>query len=137
MIRFPAAVRDELLDHARAGAPIEVCGVLAGRFDEAESRVEVAYPASNAAAKRRTRYRIDDEELLALLERIEGEGQETVGFYHSHPNGPPAPSEIDRERATWDGRSYVIVSLGSEPTIRSWRWRREEGAFQRESVLIE
>ena len=38
---IPAAVRDEIVAHARAGLPNEACGILAGSGD----RVERFYPA--------------------------------------------------------------------------------------------
>ena len=57
------------------------------------------------------------------MDRIEENGMEVVGFYHSHPIGPDEPSETDAADATWDGYSYVIVSLnGSHPFVGSWRW---------------
>ena len=137
MISLSEAIRDELVRRARAGAPREVCGVLAGSFGAEESRVDGHYPTANAAERPRDRYRIPAEELLQALERIENRDREPVGFYHSHPRGPPSPSETDRERATWPDRSYVIVSLAPSPAVRSWRWRADDGAFERERVLIE
>ena len=38
---IPAALRDEIIAHAREGLPNEACGILAGR----EGRVEQFFPA--------------------------------------------------------------------------------------------
>ena len=146
-ILFERSVRDDVVTHARDGAPEEVCGVLGGTRDadsadgdtragdtSAEhSRVRTARRVSNVAASPRTRYELDPAEQFRAMEAIEDAGETVVGFYHSHPRGPPRPSATDEALATWPGHSYVIVSLGgSEPELGSWRWTG--GTFERERV---
>jgi proteasome lid subunit RPN8/RPN11 len=132
---LPGPLREEMVDHARAEAPQEVVGVIAGERGEATSVVERRYPAENAASTPETRYEIAPAEELALLERVESAGLDVVGFYHSHPRGPLAPSETDAELAAWPGHSYVIVSFGGDgPEVGSWRWTGE--AFEDEVVEI-
>lgn len=122
MIELPRAVYDGLVDHAREGAPEEVCGVLGGEFDEEITRVKSFRRAENAAETPRTEYAIDPAEQLGLIESIEGEGQAVAGFYHSHPAGPAQPSDTDAARATWPGLSYEIVVLDdAHPYVGSWR----------------
>ncbi|ADD05108.1 metalloprotease JAMM1, desampylating [Natrialba magadii ATCC 43099] len=138
---IPDSICEEICDHARDGAPEEICGILGGSFDANRSRVESSYPTVNVADTPRTRYRIDPEEQLECFERLEAAGEEIVGFYHTHPNGPARPSETDVEAATWPDRSYVIVSL--EPfAVGSWRWRSGDavggesgGQFERERII--
>ncbi|WP_170977274.1 desampylase [Halorussus salinisoli] len=138
-IVLPESVREEILAQAREGAPEEVCGVLAGtRGDETtDHRVEVRHPAENVAETPRTRYEIDAREQLELMETVEESGRDVVGFYHSHPQGPDAPSATDAAQATWPDRSYVIASLAGdgEGSLGSWRWTGEE--FVAESVRVE
>ncbi|RQG94394.1 desampylase [Natrarchaeobius chitinivorans] len=149
---LPNAVHDEITKRAHDGRPREICGVLGGTFDPDESRVRSQYPAENVADTPRTRYRIDPEEQLEVFERLEDRGEEIVGFYHSHPRGPPRPSETDVATATWPDRSYVIVSL-EPPDVGSWRWRSGDeddgdedpklgvdgpsGRFERERIDLE
>ncbi|ARS89864.1 desampylase [Natrarchaeobaculum aegyptiacum] len=122
VLRVPAEIRDAILERARAGEPEEICGVFGGTFDPEESRVQSQYPADNVADTPRTRYRIDPEAQLEIFDRLEARGESIVGFYHSHPAGPPHPSETDAAAAAWPDRSYLIVSL--EPrVVGSWRWR--------------
>ncbi|OIB58529.1 desampylase [Natrialba sp. SSL1] len=138
---LPDEIRTQLCERARTGTPEEICGILGGTFDADRSQVASAYPATNVADTPRTRYRIDPEEQLECFERLEAAGEEIVGFYHSHPNGPARPSETDVEAATWPDRSYVIVSL--EPfAVGSWRWRSDDsvdgesgGQFKRERII--
>lgn len=129
-LEIPAAATRTILDHARAGAPAEVVGVLAGTRAETVSRVRTVHRADNAADSPRSRYEIEPAAELAILERIDREGEDVVGFYHSHPRGPLEPSEVDVERAAWPGYSYVIVVPPDD--IASWRWSGER--FRREEI---
>ncbi|MCU4751014.1 M67 family metallopeptidase [Halobacteria archaeon AArc-curdl1] len=139
----PDSVRKALVEAARDAGPEECCGVLGGAFDPQRSRVTSWYPAANAADQPRERYLIDPTVQLEIFERLEDSGEDIVGFYHSHPRGPPVPSQTDVDAAAWPDRSYVIVvgpfedERGSErPAVRSWRWRDggETGHFERERL---
>lgn len=126
---------DEILAHARASAPEEACGLLGGDHGAERSLAETARPAENASSVPEREYEIDPAEQFELMEAIEAEGQEVAGFYHSHPRGPDGPSATDVARATWDGYSYVIVSLsGGEPEVGSWRWTGER--FEQEELVV-
>ena len=147
MIVLPSAIREAIRERAREGRPEEICGVLGGAYEPAgASRVRSQYPADNVAEAPRTRYEIDPEQQLAIFDRLEDHCEAIVGFYHSHPRGPPRPSETDAKLATWPDRSYLIVSL--EPhEIGSWRWRADPerdgdepgsgGQFERERLVVD
>lgn len=135
MLSIPRGLYDELVDRAERGGDQEVCGVLGGRFETDRSVVESIRPAENAAETPANRYRIAPEEQLELLDAIEDDGEEIIGFYHSHPNGPPRPSETDVREATWPDRSYVIVALDGAPFVGAWRWRGER--FDPEAVVLD
>ncbi|PSP68643.1 hypothetical protein BRC85_02060 [Halobacteriales archaeon QS_1_69_70] len=132
---LPEAARDGIIAHAREGAPEEVVGVLAGERGADRSVVACTLRADNAADATGTRYEIAPGEELELLERVDEAGQDVVGFYHSHPDGPLAPSAVDARRAAWRGYSYLVVSLAdAEPAVGSWRWTGE--AFRAERVAL-
>lgn len=137
MIVFPRSVYDELIEHAESGTPNEVCGVLGGEYSDDVSRIKVLERADNAADAPEYEYLIDPEEQYELMVRLEDAGHEPAGFYHSHPAGPPSPSETDAARATWPGLSYVIVVLGGEyPFVGSWRWNDDAARFEQEVVHL-
>lgn len=136
MIEFARSAYDEIVAHARSDSPREVCGVLGGDYGDDRTRVTTALRADNAAERPRTEYLIDPEEQLRLLERIEDAGEAIAGFYHSHPAGPPGPSETDVERATWAGYSYVIAALDGAPFVGSWRWNADDERFEQELVRV-
>ena len=138
MIALSRKAYDDVVRHAYEGGEAEVCGVLAGTRGEADEPAVVsdARRAENVAGRPQIRYRIDPEEQLELIDAIEGDGLEVVGFYHSHPAGPPRPSETDAARATWPDRSYVICALDGYPFVGSWRWRGDEDGFEQETVSV-
>jgi proteasome lid subunit RPN8/RPN11 len=155
-LHLTPTVRDALLAHAREGRardpPVEVCGVLAGerergdtetRGDAGESdpavgRVSGTVTATrrvpNVASAPRTRYELDPAATMAALDELEADGLAHLGFYHSHPDGPLAPSATDRDGAHWPGYVYAIVlpfadsgsggndDDGTEDAVGAWLW---------------
>jgi proteasome lid subunit RPN8/RPN11 len=119
-----------MISQARAGAPNEVCGVLAHRAGV----VTAIYPVDNRDPDPR-RYLMDAQGLLLALRDIERREWELLGFYHSHPSSPPIPSDTDRANAYYPGHCYAIVSL-QDPNRPEIRWFLfEDGAFK-ELVVI-
>lgn len=133
--------RDAVLSHAREGAgdgpPREVCGVLVGaRANESGTgpdRVRSVRRVRNVAANRRVAYELDPEETLGTLESIDSEGRDVVGFYHSHPESEPVPSDADREQATWSGYVYLVCS--PDGRLNAYRWTGS--AFEPLRVVVE
>lgn len=134
MIRFTQASYDSIIDYAKAGVPNEVCGILEGTRMDANAQVTAVHPVPNVAQSPQTRYTLDPEEQLAVMEAIETRGTNVVGFYHSHPAGPTNPSATDEAQATWKGYSYVIVALTGHPFVGSWTWTGEQ--FEQEIVSV-
>lgn len=134
MVVIERSVYVSMLEIARGGAPEEVCGLLAGR-STAEPEITRYYEATNVAADPVATYAIDPEEQYRLMEEIDDEGLDLLGFFHTHPAGPARPSGIDRERATWEGHYYLIVSLfGATPVLDAWLWTGTE--FARKALRI-
>lgn len=135
MLTVGVAAYEDIIDHATATVPREACGILAGTRDEDRSHVETAHPTRNAADNPRVSYRIEPRSQLALMDAIEAAGREVVGFYHSHPVGPPVPSTRDLEQAAWDDHHYVVVSVAASwPTFDAWRYTDRE--FTPEAITI-
>lgn len=128
-------------DHARRGYPDEVCGVLVGQR-AAEVGVEVVIAVANRECYApRVRYQIAPEDLLRIQRESRESRQDIVGFYHSHPDHPPRPSETDRRIAAEglsDGVVHVVVSVdGAGRTVpKAWVFRDATQAFEDEPLAV-
>jgi proteasome lid subunit RPN8/RPN11 len=110
---------DEMVEHARAEAPNECCGMVATSNGEA---VKV-YPAVNAAASP-LRYEIDGAEQYRIQMDIDDAGHDLGAIYHSHTRSKPYPSQTDINLAFYPEALYVIVGLaGEEPEVRAFQIR--------------
>ena len=89
--------------HVRSCYPEEGCGFLGGECQH----VRIVIPVTNALHGT-TRFRMDPEEQLAGLRRIEDEGFELIGIFHSHPHGPPEPSESDVDEWVYEETFYLL-----------------------------
>ncbi|MBN1890892.1 MAG: M67 family metallopeptidase [Thermoflexales bacterium] len=117
MLEIRADLIDQMVEQARAGAPLETCGVLGGR----ESRALAVYPLGNAL-RSPLRYQADPQALLAAFLDIESRDWDIVGIYHSHPAGPDIPSVTDVAEAYYPDAVYVIISLAHKPpSVRAFR----------------
>jgi proteasome lid subunit RPN8/RPN11 len=110
---------DEMIGHARDDAPNECCGLIGGSPEEARS----IHRAENAEASP-FRYSIAPREQLELMNRIEQDGDEVAGIYHSHTRTPAFPSQTDINLASgWPDAVYFIVSLEhpDAPVVKAFR----------------
>ncbi len=94
-------------------APLEACGLLAGKG----CRVESVFFVANAAQSP-VRFRMDPQEQLETFNQIEARGLELVGIFHSHPAGPERPSPTDVAEA-----AYPVVHLIWFVDGETWRAR--------------
>jgi len=120
----------EIIAHARAGNPAEVCGILAGL----NSRTKEVYRMINVSEEASESYFMDPKEQLKVMKKIRGRGLELIGIYHSHPVSDPYPSARDVELAFYPEASYVIISLQKKdrPQIRAFRI--VEGKIEEEEI---
>ena len=116
-LRLPAAMRDEIVAHARSEAPRECCGLIAGRAGRATKLYRLVNLEPGV-----TRYRVDDAELFRVYRDLDDRGEDVLAIYHSHPATSAFPSPTDVALAAWPDAFYVICSLaGPEaPVVRAF-----------------
>ncbi len=106
MVVIPAEIRRELVEHARAEAPNEACGLLLLRDGRAER-----YERGRNAADSPYRFELEVDPEVWFLE---DDGYE-LAVFHSHPSSPARPSKTDVENiGLWESRPYVIYSLARD-----------------------
>ncbi len=102
-----------ILAAAAASAPDEACGLLLGHHEH----IAAAPAVANVAATRRTCFELDPLALIAAHKAARAGGLALLGYWHSHPTGPSAPSATDQAAASGDGRVWAIAADG---VIRLW-----------------
>jgi proteasome lid subunit RPN8/RPN11 len=130
-MKIARSLLDQIVDHARADAPDECCG-LVGAVDGAASSVH----ATTNTVRSPLRFEIDGMELYRTIETIEDGGAELGAVYHSHTRSAPYPSQTDINfSAGWPGIEWIIVGLaGDEPEIRSYTI--EDGKVQEVELAV-
>lgn len=98
---------EEIIQHVHEQAPLEACGLLAGKND----RVEKVLLVQNQA-KSPVRFVMDPYQQLAAFEWMESHALDLVGIFHSHPAGPETPSDTDIAEATYEA-VHIIYSRPS------------------------
>jgi len=115
----PAAVLQELEEHAREEAPNEACGLVVLKGGVAERYVR---GRNTAASPYRFELAVDPETWF-----LEDDGYE-LAVFHSHVSSPPRPSRTDVENiGLWAGRPYLIYTLRTGELAA---WRIEHGTFE-------
>jgi [CysO sulfur-carrier protein]-S-L-cysteine hydrolase len=127
---------DEMIEHCRQGRPNEACGVLGA----SNGTVVKVFRMSNASASP-VRYSLDPTEQFAVYRKLDAEGWDLGGVFHSHTRTEAYPSPTDVRLASEDV-PYVIVSLAEEPpSIRAFRitketWTDERGTVEEVPVTV-
>jgi desampylase len=126
-LRISSELHRLLLREAAASPGTEVCGLLVG-----DKSVVRAVPAANIATEPGDTFEIDPATLFSAI-RAERAGQgKLVGYYHSHPVGPPTPSARDTARAVCDGRFWLIIG---ERRVTAWIMK-EDHQFEQVALQI-
>jgi proteasome lid subunit RPN8/RPN11 len=120
-LRLADALAEEIRRHGEAAYPAECCGALIGRVEGEAREVVRLEPAVNRRTDDPHRYLIAPDDLRRLEHEVRAAGMEIVGYYHSHPDHPAAPSRFDAEHA-WPWYSYLIVRVdrGRGAEMASW-----------------
>lgn len=134
--------------HAAQIYPEECCGLLLGKIVAQVKNVVEVWPTENAWKSEsetywpeqkdlteKRRYAIAPEAMLKAMKTGRDRNLSVIGIYHSHPDVPAIPSEVDRVCA-WPEYSYLIVSVnhGQSQDLRNWVLG-EDGYFQPEEII--
>jgi proteasome lid subunit RPN8/RPN11 len=103
----------EMLDYIQQHAPLESCGLLAGKNDRVEKVIFIRNQAQSPV-----RFVMDPYEQLKAFDWIESHGLDLLGIFHSHPAGPEVASATDIAEA-----AYKVIHLIWSRTQHGWQVR--------------
>lgn len=122
-----SAVLERILAEAATADPRECCGILLGDG----AAIGALEPACNVHPAPETHFEIDPRALIDAHRAARAGGPQVMGYYHSHPRGPAAPSPTDQAMAARDGRIWAIAGEGE---VRFWR--DDEAGFEPLSLRV-
>lgn len=130
---------DQIRKHGEKTYPHECCGFLLGtRESETNVLAEVHAAENERHESRETRYLITPEQYKRADAYARSCGLGVIGYYHSHPDHPAAPSGYDLDHSCWPGESYIIVAVeqGESAALNSFT-KPDYTRFEQEAILIE
>lgn len=144
-LTIPQQILDEMIAEARAAAPHECCGMLAGRGKQVTHHYKIKNIVANQGAGVAELF---DTAKIANLERLSPEERADIAFwmdardmfaaqkdmrmqetvmlasYHSHPVSPARPSPTDiKALAYYPDIAHFILSLENDahPVVNAFR----------------
>jgi proteasome lid subunit RPN8/RPN11 len=135
-IRMAGPAEQSIRQHGAAAYPHECCGALLGRATESGKVVTEVVSIENARTdSRENRFLIEDSDYIRVEKEADRRGLALLGFYHSHPDHPAAPSRYDLEHA-FPWFSYVIVAVhkGVPEAMTCWVLTEERDRFEEEPI---
>jgi proteasome lid subunit RPN8/RPN11 len=108
----------EMLDYVEQNAPLESCGLLAGKNEQVEIVIFVHNQAQSPV-----RFVMDPYDQLKAFDWIESNQLDLLGIFHSHPAGPENVSATDITEV-----AYEVVQL---------IWSRNQNRWQVRGFWIE
>ncbi len=135
-MRILVNVLDRIVTHAAAEYPTECCGLLVG---DKEGVVGAAAVRNLCADERTDRFELDPVGHVRVWEAARAAGYSVVGCYHSHPDGTPRPSSIDRRLArTFGGPfGYLVLAIHGEGDCEVYAGRiGEDGEIESDDLVV-
>ncbi len=105
----------EILTYLEAQAPLEACGLLAGKGGRVEKTLFVRNQAQSPV-----RFVMDPYEQLQAFEWIDDHGLDLLGIFHSHPAGPETVSPTDIAEAAYEVVHVVCSRRNGEWKLRGF-----------------
>lgn len=133
MIQIPQVIHDDLINHAKEGFPLEVCGILGGSGDA----VSAIYRMTNTDASNE-HFMMEPKEQFAVIKDLRAKGLAMLAIYHSHPETPARPSQEDIKLALTPEVSYLIISLADAdiPVINSYKISSGDVEFETIEIIV-
>jgi len=140
MITLSKTHLSEINNHGQLAYPEECCGAMLGTLDfekNIKTTEKLVRIENTSTENRHRRFAITPEDYKSLETQAKQEGLTLLGFYHTHPDHPPIPSETDLKYA-WPVFSYIILSVrnGDPAQCLSYQLNLDTEKFEPEELKI-
>jgi proteasome lid subunit RPN8/RPN11 len=121
-----------MLRHVQACAPEEACGLIGGVGGRARRVVTVENLYHSPVA-----YKMNEAAQVEAMMAFEREGWDLLAIFHSHPGGPPGPSQTDVREAYYPDSLYIIISPGLGGQWGARAFQIDEGRVTETELIVE
>ena len=139
MIRLSKNNVAEIELYAEQTYPEECCGMMLGFSKNETHFIEKVIKIDNSQDEnRRRRFFITPDQYRQAEQLAREWKMELLGFYHSHPDHPAAPSVFDTDHALpWF--TYIIVSVrqGKSAAMTAWLLDEKRTQFIERIIVVE
>ena len=135
MIRITEDLWRLIVAYVQKDYQVEHCGIMGGNPKTREV-FQVTCAGNVVQENKERRYVINPVDIIQAEKKFAEKGLENLGYYHSHPDHPAAPSETDRVNA-WPEYSYVILSVMKGKVAKATSWVLNEKTEQFEEEKLE
>jgi proteasome lid subunit RPN8/RPN11 len=138
MLKLYSELEHNIRTDGEAAYPNECCGIILGDITDdgvKNAKRTVAIHNSREEGEQYHRFLITPEDMLRAEQEARAAKLEVIGFYHSHPDHPSAPSGYDKDHAL-PFYSYIIVSVdkGKAQILTSWELTDDRTDFVQENM---
>lgn len=121
-----------MLEHLQVNYPLEACGILAGKANQATHLYAIDNILKSPVA-----YEMDPRQQIQAMLELEENGWDMIAIFHSHPTGPETPSTTDVAQAYYPECIYVIVSLADQVRPVTRGFLMNDGRYHEVKISIE
>ncbi len=138
MMKISRDLLRRIAAHGETTYPEECCGLLLGLARGEDQVVQEVIDIDNRQdANKRRRFLITPGQYLEAERTADRLGMTLLGFYHSHPDHPAAPSAFDTEHALpWFAYVIVAVAQGTAGETTAWQLREDRTRFESLSLSV-
>jgi proteasome lid subunit RPN8/RPN11 len=141
MLKLFSELEKNIRADGETSYPNECCGILIGEVDNEGGKIVKHTQTINNAregGEQYHRFLITPEDMIHAEQTARSMKLDVIGFYHSHPDHPSAPSGYDKDHAL-PFYSYVIVSVdnGKARILTSWELKDDRSDFVQETIIKE
>ena len=130
-MKIKKTIIENIIAHAKKGAPIEMCGYLASQNDVFSRHYELTNIDNSE-----DHFAFDPKEQFETVKDARANGYELGAVYHSHPATPARPSNEDIKLAFDPNISYVIVSLAdNSEDVKSFKIKDAEVTLEEIEII--